>query len=75
MKRTKSFRGQHGTVSSITTSATEERRSTSSRKRSKEYNVIVLLLSQLYCLKTSSGFRLLEKKQQNCDFTKKYMLF
>ena len=57
-----SFTGQHETISFIAKPATRKQRHTSITKRWKEHDVIILLLSQLYCLIMSRGFRFFKTK-------------
>ena len=57
------------TISSLARSATHKRWHSSSARRSKEHNVIVLIFSQLFCLEMGRGFRLL-KKRDSYYFTK-----
>ena len=58
----KSFTDQHETILFIARLTTRKRRRTIGTKRWKEHDVIVLLLSQSYCLKMSRGFRFSKQK-------------
>ena len=72
----KSFTGQHETILFSARPATQKRRHTSSTKQWKKHNVIVLLLSQLYCLKMGRAFRFLKQKTTaNLLLYKKNILF